>query len=116
MAEPITHRLYFKAAQDFTRPKLENGENPSLKLHKLLVEVMTPHGRPLDYEETIGWLTVLDYYKSILSANFNPSKFNFNPWDLDLHLEKADQKKVKPEDEVKGKKGKKYEGGPSIAF
>jgi hypothetical protein len=52
------------------------------------VEVTTPCGRPLSYEETIGWLTVLDYNKSILSANFNPSKFNFNPWDLDLHLEK----------------------------
>jgi len=27
---------------------------------------------------------VLDYNKSILSANFNPSKFDFNPWDIDL--------------------------------
>ena len=61
----------------------------------------------------MGRLTVLDYNKSILSANFNPSKFDFNPWDLDLHLEKDDRKKIKPEDEVKGKK---YEGGPSIAF
>ena len=77
------------------------------------MEVVTPRGRKLDYEETIGRLMVLDYNKSILSANFNPSKFYFNPWDLDLHLEEEDQKKDKPEDESKGEK---YMGGPSIAF
>ena len=27
---------------------------------------------------------VLDYNKSILSANFNPSKFDFNPWDREF--------------------------------
>ena len=27
---------------------------------------------------------ILDYNKSILSANFNPSKFNFNPYDKEL--------------------------------
>ena len=75
------------------------------------MDVVTPLGRKLDYEETIGRLMVLDYNKSILSANFNPSKFDFNPWDLDLHLEKDDQKKDKPED-----KEEKYKGGPSISF
>ena len=44
LAEPITHRLYFRAAQDFTRPKLERNERPNLQLHKLLVEVTTPCG------------------------------------------------------------------------
>ena len=113
VAEPITHHLYFRAAQDFTHPKLENGENPNLKLHKLLVEVTTPCGRPLEYEETIGRLTVLDYNKSILSANFNPSKFDFNPWDLDLHLEKGDQK---DREKMSKDEQEKYKGGPSIAF
>lgn len=68
---------------------------------------------PLEYEETIGRLTVLDYNKSILSANFNPSKFDFNPWDLDLHLEKGDQKNRK---KMSKDEQEKYKGGPSIAF
>ena len=113
VAEPITHHLYFRAAQDFTRPQLEKNEKPNLKLHKLLVEVTTPCGRLLDYEETIGRLTVLDYNKSILSANFNPSKFDFNPWDLDLHLEKGDQKN---REKMSKDEQEKYKGGPSIAF
>ena len=83
------------------------GPGPNLHLHKLLVDVVTPHGRGLEYEETVGRLMVLDYNKSILSANFNPSKFDFNPWDLDLHLGKNDQKKDKDE---------KYIGVPSISF
>ena len=113
VAEPITHHLYFRAAQDFTRPQLEKNEKPNLKLHKLLVEVTTPCGRPLDYEETTGRLTVLDYNKSILSANFNPSKFDFNPWDLDLHLEEGDQKN---REKMSKDEQEKYKGGPSIAF
>ena len=96
LAEPVTHRLYFKAAQDFERSTVK-GADPH-NLHKLLVDVVsvTLHGRLLEYEETIGRLVVLDYKKSILSANFNPSKFDFNPWDLDLHLGKDDQKKGVP--------------------
>ena len=105
LAEPVTHCLYFKAAQDFERSAVK-GAKPHHH-HKLLVDVVTPHRRPLEYEETVGRLVVLDYNKSILSANFNPSKFDFNPWDLDLHLGKDDQKKDKP---------KKYQGGPSISF
>ena len=37
LAEPVTHRLYFKAAQDFERPKLD-GAKPNLHLHKLRVD------------------------------------------------------------------------------
>ena len=105
LAEPVTHHLYFKAAQDFYRGKTVGPQ--SYDLHKLRVDVVTPHGRKLEYEETLGKLVVLDYNKSILSANFNSFKFDFNPWDLYLHLGKKDQKK----DPEKG-----YIGGPSISF
>ena len=68
----------------------------------------TQRGRVLEYEETVGRIVVLDYNKSILSKNFNPSKFDFNPWDLDAHLEK-DQKKRKALID-------KDPGGPTISF
>ena len=49
---------------------------------------------------------VLDY-NSILSEKFNPSKFDFNPWDLDLHLGEKE----------KNKEVQKYDpGGPTISF
>ena len=50
---------------------------------------------------------VLDYNKSILSENFNPSKFDFNPWDLDKHLGK---------DERDPEVTKEDPGGPTISF
>ena len=83
-AEHVSHTLFFKAAEDFELPSQNTRCNT---LHKLRVDVVTPRGRLLDYEETVGRIMVLDYNKSILSENFNPSKFDFNPWDLDKHLE-----------------------------
>ena len=84
-AEPVTHRLYFKADESFKRDRMEPGQDPDARtLHKIRVQVCTPRGRVLKYRETLGRLMVLDYNKSILSANFNPSKFDFNPWDIDL--------------------------------
>jgi len=71
------------------------------------VDAVTKHGRVLEYEETVGRIVVLDYNKSILSENFNPSKFDFNPWDLDKHLEK-DKKNIKLDD--------KDPGEPTISF
>ena len=38
----------------------------------------------MDFNETLGRIMILDYNKSILSDNFNPSKFDFNPHDRDL--------------------------------
>ena len=61
----------------------------------------------MHYDETVGRIVVLDYNKSILSENFNPSKFDFNPWDLDKHLEK---------DERNRNLVKKDPGGPTISF
>ena len=63
----------------------------------------TQSGRLLDYKETVGRIVVLDYNKSILSKAFNPSKFDFNPWDL----EKKEQDQEKDE---------KDKGGPTISF
>ena len=48
---------------------------------------------------------VLDYNKSILSKTFNPSKFDFNPWDL----EKREQEQMEDDE-------KKDNGGPTISF
>ena len=45
--------------------------------------MQTPSGCLLKYEETLGRIVVLDYNKSILSKAFNPSKFDFNPYDLE---------------------------------
>ena len=84
-AEPVTHRLYFKADESFKRDRMEPGQDPDARtLHKIRVQVCTPRGRVLKYRETLGRLIVLDYNKCILSANFNPSKIDFNPWDIDL--------------------------------
>ena len=77
LAEPITHRMYFRAIEDFRRDQMVNQD--ACTLHKL--RVCTPRGRMLKYRETLGKIMILDYNKSILSANFNPSKFDFNPWD-----------------------------------
>ena len=82
LAKPITHTLYFKADESFERREVLE-ENHKI-LHKIRVVVCTPSGRKLDFEETLGKIVVLDYNKSILSANFNPSKFDFNPYDMDL--------------------------------
>ena len=54
---------------------------------------------------------MLDYNKSILSNNFNPSKFDFNPWDLDVHLEKGERDPEKTENMIE-----KNPGGPTISF
>ena len=79
LAEPITHRLYFKADEPFKRCELRRDDPRTL--HKIKVKVCTPQGREFDFEETQGKIVILDYNKSILSTNFNPSKFDFNPWD-----------------------------------
>ena len=52
-------------------------------------------------------IMVLDYNKSILSENFNPSKFDFNPWDLEKHLEIEERDPNKKEEDA---------GGPTISF
>ena len=66
LAEPVTHRLYFKSAQDFTREKVANNT-----LHKLRVEVCTPRGRVLEYKETVGrivvWITIRIFCQRILT-------------------------------------------------
>ena len=77
----------------------------------LRVEVCTPRGRMLEYKETVRRIVLLDYNKSILSKNFNPSKFDFNPWDLDLHLENNEKDPKKTEKIIK-----KNPGGPTISF
>ena len=105
----MTHRLYFKVAQDFKRDKTNN---PELKtLHKLCVDVCTPRGRVLEYKETVGRIVVLDYNQSILSNNFNPSKFDFNPWDLHIQLEKGERDPEKTEKMIE-----KNPGGPQFLF
>ena len=71
------------------------------------MDVCTPRGRLLEYKETVGRIVVLDYDKSILSKNVNPSKFDFNHWDLDLHLGKDEKNKEVTEDNP---------GGPTISF
>ena len=80
LAEPISHSLFFKAADSFEQPEEDKARKyqPNA-LHKLKVNVYTPSGRLLEYEETVGRIVVLDYNKSILSKAFNPSKFDFNP-------------------------------------
>ena len=109
LAEPITHRLYFKAAQDFTR---DHTNHPDLNtLHKLRMDVCTLRGRLLEYKETVGKIVILDYNKSILSRNFNPSKFDFNPWELDAHLGEKEKDPNKTEQEKE-----KNPGGPTISF
>ena len=52
LAEPVTHHLYFKAAQDFYRGKMVSPQ--SYDLHKLPVDVVTPHGRKLELELHLG--------------------------------------------------------------
>jgi len=84
LAEPVTHHLYFKADQDFKRERMIYRDPNAHTLHKILVQVCTPRVRVLKYQETLGKLVVLDCNKSILSANFNPSKFDFNPYDKEL--------------------------------
>ena len=79
LAEPITHTLYFKADEEFKRGE-QKESNPKI-LHQIKVQVCTPSGRPLDPKEYVGKIMILDYNKSILSNSFNPSKFDFNPWD-----------------------------------
>ena len=64
LAEPVTHHLYFKAAEDFNHPAVVTRSNT---LHKLRVDVVTPKGRVLGYEETVGRMVVLDYNKKMLS-------------------------------------------------
>ena len=82
LSDPVTHRLYFKAVEPFKQPELKTDDPRTL--HKIKVKVCTPSGRALKFEETLGKIVILDYNKSILSANFNPSKFDFNPYDREL--------------------------------
>ena len=84
LAEPATHHLYFKADQDFKRARMTKRDPHAHTLHKIRVQVCTPRGRMLKYWVTLGRLVVLDYNKSILSAIFNPSKFDFNPYEKEL--------------------------------
>ena len=65
----------------------------------------------VEYKETVGRIVVLDYYKSILSKNFNPSKFDFNPWDLIEHLEEKEKYPNKTD-----KMREKNPGGPNNFF
>ena len=58
LAEPVTHPLYFKVAQDFTRVSTEKADLRTL--HKLWVDVCTPRGRVLEYSETFGRIVVLE--------------------------------------------------------
>ena len=47
LAEPITHRLYFKADEPFKRCELRRDDPRTL--HKIKVKVCTPQGRELDF-------------------------------------------------------------------
>ena len=85
LAEPVTDRLNFKATETFDGPKLlkDSGPNQQLGLHTLGISVHTPSGWELEYKETEGRVIILENNKSILSQAFNPSKFDFNLFDLE---------------------------------